>query len=455
MQSRALCALQPNDRADSALYAQRIIAALPQLATRRVSMHDRRGRVCWQSTDVWSPEEHDAVRMALEQFSGPTAPLRATLELSGQCSAVLLRAADRRNEFRGFVMIVADNRQLRGRGASIRDLPVPVQRAVHEWAARLAEAGELAVDAGAAGDQQVVGSAQRGRSTSETELTPAQTHQLLGGGPMTDDAELDEYFRRLRGFPLALVAQPLVPVQAGIRIKRYEVLLRDAGAMARDAAPLELLREADSKGLGDVLDRRAAGALLVWLAGHRQLFVDEPSQFSLNLSATTLADPNFLRFIELCIAKAEVPPRLLSFEVDEKLWRAARTQVERFGSALQALGAGLVIDDCSLHESTPELMSVQAVGLVKIARPLTSRLAQDRKAQMRVGALAQMARIAGAHTVAKCVDDVDERHQLQALGVDFVQGHTTAGSLPLPELAAQSAARIVVDPDIPEAILRG
>ena len=429
--------------ATAAAFAQRITAALPLVASKRVSMHDNRGRVHWQSTEVWSPEEHEAVRLALEQFAGPSAPARASLELPAQRTALLLRASDRTNGFRGFVMMVVDNRQLRGRGTSIRDLPVPVQRAVHEWA--------MTLDGGGNG-------VSPGAEANAAELSPVETHQLLVSGPGVEDAEVDAYFSRLRAFPVSLVAQPLVPLQTGIRIKRYEVLLRDAGLTSEDSAtggsaPVQLLQEADSRGFGAVLDRRAAGALLVWLAANRRLFVDEPSQFSLNLSATTLSDPNFLQFIELCLAKAQIPPQLLAFELDECLWFSARARVERFSNALHKLGAGLVIDNCTLQEASPDLMGLRAVSLVKVARSLTMGLANNRIAQMRVGALAQMARIAGAHTVAKRVDDSDEQHQLQALGVDFVQGRAAAIPLSLPDLAEQRASQVLVDPEVPEAML--
>jgi hypothetical protein len=122
------------------IYAQRIIAALPLKWSRRISMHDSRGSVCWQSPGAWGPAELDAVRLAMERFVGQSAPSRADHELPEQRTAVLIRAADLGNAFRGFVMLVVDNQRLRGKGKSVHDLPVPVQRAAQEWAVRLGSA---------------------------------------------------------------------------------------------------------------------------------------------------------------------------------------------------------------------------------------------------------------------------------------------------------------------------
>ncbi|MGH8142731.1 MAG: EAL domain-containing protein [Steroidobacteraceae bacterium] len=415
------------------VFAQRITAALPLNWAQRVSMHDSRGHMCWQSaSDAWGPADLDAVRLALERFIGKSAPARADHELPGQRTAVLLRAADNANVFRGFVMLVMDNRRLRGKGKSVNDLPVPVQRATHDWAERLAAAPTVYPQGQGA------------------ELSAAQAERLIAFGPSVDEPEVEQVFARLRAFPVALAAQPLTPLQRGMRIRRYEVFLREAASTPADAAPVQLLREADDRRLGTVLDRRVTGALIVWLAERSAIFADEPAQFSVNLSASSLADPNFLRFVELCIAKAGISAALLAFEVDQCFWRKERACLQRLGHGIEALGAGLVIDNGSLHEQTAELLSLPGVRLVKIDRALTRGLAASRAAQMRVAGIAQLARVGGVLTVAKQVDQPEEQEQLRALGVDFVQGHATAVPSPLATLDQQREQLLVVDPNVRE-----
>lgn len=416
------------------IYAHRITAALPLNWARRVSMHDSRGNVCWQSAGVWGPAELGAVQLALERFVGNSAPARADHELPEQRTAVLLRAADTGNVFRGFVMLVMDNRRLRGKGKSIHDLPVPVQRAAHDWAVRLATAPTVYPSA------EVPGS----------ELSPAQADRLIAFGPTVDEPEIEEFFARLRAFPVALVAQPLASLQRGMRIRRYEVFLREAASTLGDAAPVTLLREADDKGLGTVLDRRVTGALVVWLAARSAIFADEPVQFSVNLSTSSLADPNFLRFVELCIVKAGISPALIAFEVDQSSWGKDRVRLERLSQAIETIGAGLVIDNASLHEEIAELLSLPAVRLVKIDRLLTRDLATSKVAQMRIAGIAQIARVGGVLTVAKQVERPEEQGLLRALGVDFIQGHATAVPVPLEALDRQREQALVVDANVTE-----
>lgn len=415
------------------IYAQRIIAALPLKWSRRISMHDSRGNVCWQSPGAWGPAELDAVRLAIERFIGQSAPSRADHELPEQRTAVLIRAADLGNVFRGFVMLVVDNQRLRGKGKSVHDLPVPVQRAAQEWAMRLGSAPTVFPE---------------GQSA---ELTAAQTERLIAHGPSTDEPRADELFARLRAFPLALVAQPLSALQPGARIRRYEVLLREAPTGASttpsDAAPVALLRDADGMGLGTVIDRRVAGALIVWLSGRNEVFADEPAQFSMNLSISSAADPNFMRFIELCMGKAGISPALLAFEIDQGLWRKDRGCVEKLCERVDILGAGVVIDNCTLDEHTVELLSRPAVRLAKIDRQLTRELAASKTARMRIAAIAQIARVGGVHTVAKQVERIEEQELLRALGVDFLQGHAVAAPAPLDNVDRWREQRLIVDAD--------
>jgi EAL domain-containing protein (putative c-di-GMP-specific phosphodiesterase class I) len=417
------------------IYAHRITAALPLLWARRVSMHDSRGQVRWQSADVWGPAERDAIRLALERFVGKSAPTRADHELPEQRTAVLLRAADGANVFRGFIMLVVDNRRLRGKGQSAHDLPIPVQRAAHDWAIRLASVPNAPTPGG----------------NLSAELTEAETDRLLAFGPTVDDALVDKFFERLRALPVALVAQPLTPLQRGMRIRRYEVFLREGAPKLSDEAPLALLREADERGLGAVLDRRVAGALIVWLSERSGSFADEPSQFSINLSASSVADPNFLRFIELCLAKARIPPSLIAFEVDESLLRKDRVRLERLSQGLESIGAGLVIDNCTLHEDTPALLSLAAVRIAKFDRPLTHDLGSNRVAQMRLAGLAQIARVAGVHTVAKRVERPEEQELLRATGIDFIQGHATAVPIALEAIDREREQHVIIDDAVREA----
>src|SRR5258706_1508609 len=117
---------------------QRIVAALPLLWAKVVSLHDAAGRIHWHRGEVLGPTEREVMRLALESFAGPGAPSRVNHPLQRDRTAVLLRTGDESHEFLGFAMLVVDDRWLKGNGTSAPDLPVPGPRAVPEWGPTLA-----------------------------------------------------------------------------------------------------------------------------------------------------------------------------------------------------------------------------------------------------------------------------------------------------------------------------
>jgi EAL domain-containing protein (putative c-di-GMP-specific phosphodiesterase class I) len=413
---------------------QRIVAALPLLWAKWVSLHDAAGNIYWQQGEVLGPAEREAIRVALESFVGSSPPARVNHPLQRDRTAVLLRADDENHGFLGFVMLVVDDRWLRGKGTAAPDLPIPVVRAVREWGATLA--------CGAQGPIC-------GETPADAGPRPAKAAAPVQTSPRVNDAKADGYMEKLRAFSMELHAQHLTPIQAGIRIRRYEILMRAAGQPASATAPQELIQGAEALGLGAVLDRRVVGELLVWLAQRAEIWTGEPAQFSINLTTGSLSDANFLNFVRLCLEKAQLPRGLVAFEAQHDFCRREPGYFSHLAAELERAGAGVVIDNFTLSETGIDLLLQPGVRMVKLDPQLTHELVSDRGRQARVAAIAQGARVAGVHVVAKNVECEKSQALLQALGVDFMQGYGASAPAPLQaidEQREQREERQVVDP---------
>jgi EAL domain-containing protein (putative c-di-GMP-specific phosphodiesterase class I) len=413
---------------------QRIVASLPLMWAKWVSLHDAAGNIYWQQGEVLGPVEREAIRVALESFVGKGAPARVNHPMQRDRTALLLRAEDDFHPFLGFVMLVVDDRWLRGKGTAAPDLPIPVVRAVREWGATL----------GCGAQGPAIGS-----TSSTAEMKAPQLVAMLEGGPRVDNAEADRYLERLRGFEIELHAQHLTPIQAGTRIRRYEILMRAAGHPVSDSAPHELIRGAEALGLGAVLDRRVVGELLVWLAQRSEIWSGEPAQFSVNLTTGSLSDSNFLTFVRLCLEKAQLPRGLIAFEAQYEFCRREPQYFAHLAAQLEQAGAGVVIDNFILSDTGVDLLMQPGVRLVKLEPQITHDLVNDRGHQARVAAIAQAARVAGVHVVAKNVECERSQALLQALGVDFMQGFGTSAPAPLQAIDEQRELRVereIVDP---------
>lgn len=411
---------------------QRIIASLPLLWAKWVSLHDATGRLHWSNGEVSSPSEHEAVRVAIESFVGSAAPARVNHPLQRGRTAVLLRAADDIGTFLGFVMVVVEDRWLRAKGPAAPDLPAPVVRAVREWAVTLASAANAPPEATS--------------GQAATPMPASQVAALLEPAATADDAATVKFRACLQSFAIELHAQHLTPIQTGARIRRYEVLLRAAGTTQESGAPEALFASAAQRGLSAVLDRRVVTEVLAWLHSRSEIWSGEPAQFSVNLAAGSFRDQSFMQFLARSLEESRLPRALIAFELEYEFCRAQPQFVAQLAPQLEQAGAGLVLDNFTLGDTSPELLLLPGVRSVKLDPTVTRDLTDSRAAQARVAAIAQMARVAGVHVVAKRIEQAGEQALLQALGVDFIQGFAASVPTPLSAFDAERAQRLIVDP---------
>ena len=92
---------------------QKVRAAVEPARAHAVSLHDENGDVLWLSESSMGPDEHNAVREAIEAFSNPKAPPVLAYDLGDSRSAVLLRAVNARRAMVGAIMIVMDTRVIK------------------------------------------------------------------------------------------------------------------------------------------------------------------------------------------------------------------------------------------------------------------------------------------------------------------------------------------------------
>lgn len=430
---------------DAGSVGRRIVTALPTMFARGVSLHDASGHCHWRSGGVVGPSEHIAVRAALEAFVGQTAPARIDQHLPDGTSAILLNSRSVDFEFTGFVMLIVMTSRLKVKGRAAPDLPIPVIRAVRHWGdlAAMHAAGDASATAPDVADSPD-DVAPVGAMVPES-AAAATGPALSTNEPHENQLERERCAAALRDFPMALFAQRLTPLHPDARIRRYEVLLRRNTRNAPHAAPEALLRNAEAMGLGSIIDRRVITALVAWLRSHGTVWASEPSQFSVNLSITSLTDPEFMSFVSNCLGAANLPNGILVFEIDQHRARDERARMGMLAEGCQEAGTGLVIDNFTLHDNSVDLLMLPGLRLLKLDRRLTADLAQSRSAQAVVAGIAQMARVAGVHSVAKQVDDAQEHALLRNLGVDFVQSFASSMPTPLDSLRADITERMIID----------
>jgi len=465
---------------------QKVRAAIEPARAHAVSLHDERGDVLWLSESSMGPDEHNAVREAVEAFSNADGPPVLVSDLGDSRSAVLLRAVNGRRAMVGAIMVVMDARIVRqdARGA-LKVITPKLQRALADFAAMRpntppppatpARAGAavpltLVIDAPVAASRTPAAAAARTPAAVASRVAPAAASRTPPAAasrtapaakvspstaapraPMTSmgasagytdkglqggvTPEIDRLRAALLRSPIALHVQRLVPLTKGSQLRRYEVLLRSKSDSAPNSAPHAMLKAAVENGLGSMIDRRVVTELIGYLVHHPEIWKSTAVMFSVNLTTTALHDDHFIKFVELCLAKSSLPKGMIAFEVDTATAVKLADRIVEVAASLHRLGCPLVLDDFALKTECFDLLRLPGVHYVKLAPQITAKMRTDKLSQAAITAVVQMARVLGMHTVAKRTETAAEQEWLTALGVDFIQSNSLSPPIAIESLA--------------------
>jgi EAL domain-containing protein (putative c-di-GMP-specific phosphodiesterase class I) len=459
-----------NPLADFDAVCQKVRAAIEPARAHAVSLHDEHGDVLWLSESSMGPDEHNAVREALEAFSNPATPPVLVYDLGDSRSAVLLRAVNGRRSMVGAIMVVMDARVIKQEARGALKVMTPKLQSV------LADFAEMRPDSAPA--QPPPAAAKPARAPTAAPLTlvnetpapapstrpaaSAQAASTARAAPAPPAAariapqpkapapaaapraappqgtvtpEIDRLHAALRRSPIALHVQRLVPLAKGSQLKRYEVLLRSKSDTAPNAAPQAMLKAAVENGLGSMIDRRVITELIGYLVHHPEVWKTTAVQFSVNLTTTALHDEHFIKFVELCLAKSSLPKGMIAFEVDTPTAVKLADKMAEVAGALHRLGCPLVLDDFALKTECFALLRLPGVHYVKLAPEITAKMRTDKLSQAAITAVVQMARVLGMHTVAKRAETAAEQEWLTALGVDFIQSNSMSPPVSIESLS--------------------
>lgn len=209
-----------------------------------------------------------------------------------------------------------------------------------------------------------------------------------------------------------LYAQPIVEVTSG-RTVQHELLIRMRGEHGHLILPGAFLPTAERCHLmGDVDRWVIARVAALAAAGHAVEF---------NLSASSLADPGMLAYIESTLGGLTAGAHIVC-EVTETALVTDPAAAEGFLAGVQALGIDVALDDFGSGYSSFTYLKTFPATYLKIDREFITDLADHPASRHVVEAVVRLAQGLGKLTVAEGVEDPATLPVLAALGVDFAQG---------------------------------
>jgi EAL domain-containing protein (putative c-di-GMP-specific phosphodiesterase class I) len=362
--------------------AQVIRALAPEVTG--VSFHDFAADTLWLSEDFLLPEDHQLVEDSLSSDSG------------GNLDASYAPRED------GTYTIAIP----------VRDTSGAVNGAVR-----------LSIDAGIKDT--------RTDETLEQKLAPvfvclSAEFERRQGFPLLiseDSPEGVQIERALHAERFELFLQPICSLHDNAGLAHYEVLLRLRTADGGLVQPGEFFARAAQQRLMPNIDRWVVRTLLVWLTNNRKLWMRVPSVFSINLSAQSMTDDQFISFLEACVIKSGLPPQALCFDITERFASSGSISVAESMKRIEALGCEVALDDFGANPPSYGYLRSIPAHYFKIDSSLVGAAPTDRVARAMISAIVRMAGDLGVQTVAESVESDLELQAVRSLGVDYAQGY--------------------------------
>jgi diguanylate cyclase (GGDEF)-like protein len=231
-----------------------------------------------------------------------------------------------------------------------------------------------------------------------------------------------------------LYAQPIVARSPdGVPGAHLELLLRLAAESGEELPPGAFLPAAERYHLSPLIDRWVVERALAWLG-------EDPERLAriglcwVNLSALSVGDDAFARFLTGCFHRTGVPPAKVCFEITETAAIANLGTAGRLIRELRALGCRIALDDFGSGLSSYGYLKSLPVDYLKIDGGFVRDILEDPVSHATVRSINEIGHVMGKQTVAEFVENAAILAAVAALGVDYVQGYGVGHPVPLESL---------------------
>lgn len=220
---------------------------------------------------------------------------------------------------------------------------------------------------------------------------------------------------------LSLFYHPIVAVHGNEQRSHFELLLRMRDPYGKLVPPNSFIPAAERYNLMPMIDRWVVRHALGELA-QRADDQGDAYTLSINLSGSSLSDPDFLGFLAQQMDSHQLAPGAVCFEITETSAITNLEQVIAFMSALRELGCLFSLDDFGSGLSSFAYLKDLPVDFLKIDRHFVRNIVHDVIDRSMVAAINQVGHVMGLRTIAEGVESRAVYEALKESGIDLAQG---------------------------------
>jgi diguanylate cyclase (GGDEF)-like protein/PAS domain S-box-containing protein len=219
----------------------------------------------------------------------------------------------------------------------------------------------------------------------------------------------------LRCGRLQLHLQPIVRLEDG-RVTHHEALLRIEDENSDLQLPSDFLSAAERFGLMPRVDLWVLDQVLDLLVR------DRSARLFMNLSASTLSDPDLLASMEKRVRASGDLAARLSFEITETAAVRSVPTAREWFRRVKSLGCRLALDDFGTGFSSFGYLQALPVDFLKIDGSFIRSVSRDRTNREIVKGVVAIARSLGKQVIAEAVEDPDDLAAIRDLQIEYGQG---------------------------------
>ncbi len=231
----------------------------------------------------------------------------------------------------------------------------------------------------------------------------------------------------------ALYYQEIIPLHPSDEGLHVEILIRMQDGKGGWVAPGFFLPAAERYNIAAKIDRWVVRQVAEWFNEHRAN-LDKVSMCSINLSALSLCDDQFINYVEQMIDQYKVPADKLCFEITETAAISNLTQASAFVSAMRRQGCLFALDDFGSGMSSYAYLKRLEVDFLKVDGLFVRDVLHDPIDHAMVKSINEIGHVFGLKTIAEYVETEAVLNEMREIGLDFIQGYVNGKPAPLNDL---------------------
>lgn len=222
--------------------------------------------------------------------------------------------------------------------------------------------------------------------------------------------------------------------------RHFELLLRMRDPeTGQRLAPGHFIPAAERFHLDVQLDRHVIELALGWLEARPEAAA-QVHLCAINLTAASMVDENFQRFLIERVLESPLPASIFCFEITETSAVRDLARAQTLITQLRGLGCAFALDDFGTGFCSFNYLRSLDVDYFKIDGSFIRDLRDSQLSTAIVRSITDIAHVLDKKTVAEQVESEDDCDLLRSLGVDFAQGFGLHRPEPLEQYFAHNPA---------------